>query len=445
VFAVFTLARTVFRSARIALLACFLQILFYISSAFPFRSAGWTFFVRGAQDKAIACFIVVPVAAALALRMLGPSFGGRTNGRRRNYTLFLMAVVTLVLVHPMGPVWCGLFVVPFTMLWWLRNKTPSAARTAISLMLPFLLCGILLAFGRWQVGDELQPEQVPPPRAAGVLSSIYLPGEEVASIEWEKAPFETAHPVVWVLADNLKICNPVYITRYPLAVTGLILSILLVRDFRSRLAARFLACSALATLFLAFTPVGTLVVAGVLNWELLYRLTWILPWGLVLAYCISRGFKSRWQWLIVAIVLVALARGNPANYARGLASRRLRNRPSPELVDALGALRMEPAPQGIVLTSEVTGRKIAAFLPEAHPVTYRGEGPLDAEDLKQLLDRRHLGRAAVDSLLEKQVSYILLRKKWALASALREDPTTFALLHENASYSVWRVSATQAE
>ena len=43
-------------------------MLFYLSSAYPFRSAGWTLFIRTAQDKTVSCFLIVPVAVAFAVR-----------------------------------------------------------------------------------------------------------------------------------------------------------------------------------------------------------------------------------------------------------------------------------------------------------------------------------------------------------------------------------------
>jgi hypothetical protein len=65
--AAFMLARRVFRSERMALLASAFQMLFYLSSAYPYNTAGWFTFCRMSQDKALACFVMVPVAIALAL------------------------------------------------------------------------------------------------------------------------------------------------------------------------------------------------------------------------------------------------------------------------------------------------------------------------------------------------------------------------------------------
>jgi hypothetical protein len=88
VLALFTLARSVFRSASVGLLAVCLQVLFYLSSAFPQKSVGWFFLCRIAQDKAVSFFVIAPFAAALGLRFIQRQTDQDNRYRRTRYSLY---------------------------------------------------------------------------------------------------------------------------------------------------------------------------------------------------------------------------------------------------------------------------------------------------------------------------------------------------------------------
>jgi hypothetical protein len=433
VFALFTLGKRIFRSTRTALLACCCQVVFYLSSAFPYKSAGWVFFCRIAQDKAVACLVIAPVVAALGFRLIDRRDWVDSSSQGAYYVLYWWLVVTSVLVHGMGPVWCGLIIFPFAVSELLRHRDRISARKLLLVALPLIVCGLLLVSVQGVVKDVIrgpEPEAVP---VTNLLSSIYLPGETFGS------PIETWSPITRVLDTRLIMLHPLFVVRYPLAIVGLLLTILLIPRLRSSTGARFLFGTTLLVLLLAFTPVGAEFTSRLMTRRMIFRLTWVLPWGFTLAYFLRR-LKPRpaAAWLAVLAISLALARGNPSSYVDSPLAMRSRNRPGPDAEAAFAYLSAQPSPQGVVLASEKTGRMIPAYVPDAHLVNFREFGPVDREDLKALLSRPYINYAFVDFVGENRVRYIMLEKDLRLAMALARGKE-FAIEYENSTYGIWRV------
>jgi hypothetical protein len=433
VLAVYTLAMRIFRSTRAALLACGFQMLFYLSSAYPYKSAGWMVFARIAQDKAVAFFVVVPVAAALGLRLIrqaedhpGKPPGGLTY-------LYWFAVFTSVLIHGMGPVWLGLMIVPFALIAWYRTRTKGyALATTTRVLLPLILCAVVLVSARDTVREFVVapvPEQVPAP---GILSGLYLPGYAFG------LGTDTTNPTTWFFHEGFQTLNPLFITRYPLAMAGLVLTLGLFRYFRSSFAARFLLAATVPTLLLLFTPPGIRLAAWFLTPRLVFRLSWVFPWGLVIAFFLTRLRMGPYPTILVLLGLVlGLARGNPANYGRAFRTMRERNRPSAEAVAAFAYLASQPSPQGVILASEATGRMIPAFLPHGYPVNFREFGPVTSEKLAEIVATVHMRPELLAEIQRNHVNYILIENEKPLARALGESDAGFVLEYSNASYGVW--------
>jgi hypothetical protein len=433
VFAVYTLARRLFRSAWPALLACGFQMLFYLSSAYPFKSTGWMVFARMAQDKTVACFVVAPVAAALALRL----FGGQSehSGPRPKGPTFIYWIVALTsaLVHGMGPVWCGLFIVPFAMVEWLRTRTRAATLTSVKAILPILACAAILMSVRGLLKQVviMEPQDIIP--APGPLAGLYLPGMPF------KLGTDTTNPIAWMFHESFFTLNPLFIMRYPIAIAGLVLTFALSLYVRSSLAARFLLALTASVLLLVFTPFGIAFVASVITQRLVFRLIWIMPWGLIIAFFIARlRLRPVLNFLVLAAAVLALAGGNPANYGALFAKMHGRNRPSPDAAAVFGYLASKPTPQGVILASEATGRMIPAFLPDAYPVNFRELGPIDREKLAQVMATEHIGQEFIGEMDQHRVGYIVIEANAPLAKALDEDNARFVLEYSNPSYRVWR-------
>jgi hypothetical protein len=434
VLAVYTLSRRLFRSAWAALLACGFQVLFYLSSAFPYKSAGWMVFARIAQDKVVSCFVVVPIAAALALRLFDRAEDDDSTGRKGLVYIYWIAVLTSVLVHGMGPVWCCLCIAPFALGEWLQTRTKASTLTLVSVVLPILAFAVILVSARGLVRAVIVTPAQDVVQAPGVLSGLYLPG----------APFslgtDTTNPIAWIFRENFRILNPLFIIRYPLAISGFVLTFALFRYVRSSMAARFLLWLTGSTLLLLFTPIGIALTGWFITPRMVFRLSWVFPWGLTIAFFLAKlKVRPFVTFLMLAAVILALARGDPGNYTALFSRMRGRNRPSPDAAAAFDYLGSRPSPQGVILASEVTGRMIPAFLPDGYPVNFRELGPVDQVELKRLVGQQRIDPAFLEEIDQLRVHYILIENGKPLAGALKQDNTAFVLRYENASYSIWEM------
>ncbi|MFC1800193.1 DUF6077 domain-containing protein [Candidatus Eisenbacteria bacterium] len=434
VLACFMLSRQIFRSQGAALAACSLQFLFYVSSAFPFKGAGWSVICRIAQDKMVSCFVIVPVAVALAVKLINRLTEDRGEYRRTYYLLFCGAVATSLLVHGLGPVWCGVLIVPFAVIEWLRARKRIGAVNLFLLLLPIGLAGLLLMLGR---GAVLKVVVAPTPEPVPLLehmAGVYLPGDP------HQPATETVYPTVWIWREWFRILHPLFIIRYPLAMLGFALSWVLLYWGRRSPAARFLMGGTFLVFFLVYTPAGAELAAWFMTWRLLFRLSLLFPWGLVIAFFITRPkVRPVVTWLVILVIALAICRGDPRNYVNSFYGRRKRNRPYPTAVDAFRYLGSRPSPQGVVLAPEGVGRMIGGFLPDAYPVNFREYGPVDREKLEELMDKKWIDRMLREVLRRNQVNYILLEHNQPLAKTLRESDTGFELMYENDIYAVWQV------
>ncbi|MFH1314060.1 MAG: DUF6077 domain-containing protein [Candidatus Eisenbacteria bacterium] len=426
VLAMYSFAKGIFGSEGAALIACTLQVLFYLSAIFPSNCAGGMFFIRSTQDKGTALLLMVPVVVALALRVI--------DGKR-GYPAYFIALVASTLVHPLGPVWCGLAIVPFAFVELLRHRRRDSVRRLALIIFPFLVCGMILLSGMGAVTESLGREEF---RERATLDdcslrSIYMPGD----------PFEPsayACTRVLQLSDKLWVTNPGHVLRFPMAIAGLVLTCLLVPVFRTNRPARFLFCLTVVVLAGAFTPVGSEVFSKLITAKMVFRLAWILPWGFTIAFFIWRlNRRSLVKWTIVAVMALTLARGNPVNYLKVAYGTRDRGRPTPDIVDAFGALGAQHSPQGLILAPVLVGRMLPAYVPDAYPAAYRGSGSMSLETSRRLLVRSRLDDDTIAGIVGNGIRYILLGHNQPLAAAIGKSVPGFVLLFRNQSYSLWEV------
>jgi hypothetical protein len=231
-----------------------------------------------------------------------------------------------------------------------------------------------------------------------------------------------------------------------LALLGLVFGLGLFIWVKTSRAARFLAGVVFLTLFLLYTPPGAALTAAIITRRMLFRLSWVFPWGLTIAFFVTRIRSRRVvTWLIILGLALAMGRGDPRNYVKSLRSMRARNRPSSGAVAAFEFLAGEPSPQGVVLASETTGRMIAGFLPEAYPVNFREYGPVGREQLKQLMALRQIDAGLLEEIARNRVRYVLLENTQPLAQALDDGAPSFVPRYRNESHSVWEVRAQPEE
>jgi hypothetical protein len=316
----------------------------------------------------------------------------------------------------------------------MTGRGRTGIRSSALLLIPLVISGLVLMLGR---GAALKVIVAPTPEPAPLLegmSGIHLPGNEF------NQRTETIFPTVWIWREWFRIIHPLFITRYPLAILGLVLSfILLIWRGRSR-AARFLMGMVFLSLFLLYTPPGAALAAAFMTWRLCFRLTWVLPWGLVIAFFMTRRrVRPVATWLIILAIALGLGRGDPRNYLNQLSRMRGRNRPAAELWDAFRYLEDLPSPQGVVLAPETIGRMVAGHLPDAYPLNFREYGPVNREMLKELMDKERIDRMLEGVIERYRVNYVLLEHGQPLAGALRAAGSGFELLYENETYALWLV------
>jgi hypothetical protein len=436
VLAIFSLAATVFRSYSVGLLGCCLQILFYLSGAFPEKSAGWFLFCRTAQDKTVSCFVMVPVAAAIAVRLIYRRVYDKADLDPGLYTVYWLAVSTCFLVHGLGPVWCGLLIVPFAVGELLSHRNSRSMRSLVMVVLPIAACGLVLVFTRRLMGQLLQAPGLDAIPVSDAVAIPYLPGSGFGRLT------ETLNPIVWVIREGLIILNPLFVTRLPLAIGSAILTPWLIPRWRREPAAHFLLAGTLAVAFLAFTPIGAGAAASLITTRMLFRLAWVLPWGLTLAFFIScLRLRPVAKWLLVVAIALALARGNPYNYVSPLERVCSRNRPVREATEVLAFLTTEPSPQGKVFAPDAVSRMIPAYLPNAVPVGFRDWGVLSRERMHALVREWKLRNVFFEEVTKNDVRYVIVENDVYMARVLAQNHTEFELRYNNAIYSIYKALA----
>jgi len=475
VLATFTLAREIFPDGPRALTACCFQVLFYASSAYPHNSSGWMVFCRSSQDKTLASFLMVPAVAAVALRIVKDLGGGPEgleppDGKRNRVPLgrpawqpaacYAVLVLGAVLVHPLSVAWIGTSAVAYALVEAVRSRRRRALIALVLIALPVLALGAILASGTGDVASDLDAKAARQSAAAKETgeavssadrkasgrwslaawpSYLYLPGE---GFPWasEEGDFST---VIRRGGDPVA-ANPSYVLRFPLATAGMIGAILLLAYVRRDPAARYLATATFAIVLAAFVPVTAALSAKVLTWKMVYRLSWALPWGLVLGFWASRVGPGRRRWWTSGLAAVALAalivgRGDPVNYVRSFRAWPQTSRPQPQTVEVLRFLASRPAPQGVVLASAGVSQMVPAFVAAAYPAAYRGAGTLSRRQLDALLGASAMTPDAVSGIRGSQARYVIAEKTLPLNRALRVSPDGFQHIYANSGYDVWEV------
>jgi hypothetical protein len=446
VLALFTFARSIFKTDRAAYLACFLHLVFYLSSAYPTDSAGWGLLSRVAQDKSLAFFVPTMAAVALGLRVLSRSGREHTGGRSYGYFVYILAVVAASLIHPLGLVWCAIGLVPIAFVELLRMRDRVAITHLVLLLVPLIVFGAILSGAREEAagvleergsGSRMQKEEKP-------LLDIYLPGDRLGFSSGDRT---------YEVADGRVIAHPLLVTRFPMALLGLVLTFVLARRVRTDFAARFLVVLTGSVGVLAFVPGVAGVTAGFINERMLYRLTWLFPWGLVIAlFLLQLRLKLRWCWLIAIVLALVLARGVPQNYFRTLLGGRLQGRVGPELEEVFGVLDEEASPKGLVLASQNPSLMLPAVVDGAYPVYVspayttggKGERIRSIKDLVMLLSNGTLDEV-LPVLTDLGCRYILIERSRPLANALRRPDARFRKLFENKTYALYELKGSGLE
>jgi len=437
VFALFMLAREIFRSEKAAYLACFLQVVFFISSAYPSDSAGWAFLCRTAQDKTVACLIMVPVVTALALRLWKRiscwEWREDSGSYWRLWALYGFCLVGSTLVHPMAAVWSAVAILPFLAVEALRDRRRRTAMALVLILIPFVVSGLILMEGRMATISTLEGRVAGPHEGKGV-SSFFAPHFPGGGGRFK------AGDRVLAISERLHIGHPLLVTRYPLAMLGLVLTFVLLKYIRRSSAARYLAVLTFTVLLFTFAPGIANLTSAAITRKMLYRLTWLLPWGLTTAFVLTRiSPRARWAWLIAILVALAICKGNPTNYFTSLYAARDTARTKPELAEVLRALKEEPSPQGVVLASAQASLRVPGFAGDAYPVTFRLEGPRTQADLRDLFQNLRLEGRVREEIEALGVRYVIAEKSLPLGQGFERGAAWVQPVYGNRGYGLYKI------
>jgi hypothetical protein len=341
----------------------------------------------------------------------------------------------------MGVVWCAVAVLPFAAIQVVFDRRRDRATLALFglLLIPLLVTALVLTPGREAVSLLEQPVlAVREGKGSEALFEPFLPGG--------RETFRSGDRVLAV-GKSLWMAHPALITRYPLALLGLILTIPMVLWIKRSLTARFLMVLTLAVLFLAFTPGVAQITSAAITKKMLYRLSWLFPWGFTIAFFLTRKRPGiRWGWVIAFVLALALCKGNPANYTGILRRSSEVGRARPEFVDAVVMLSREPAPRGIVLASANTGLMIPAFVEQAYPAfvspaystVRRSDAIRTNQDMRRLLQVSSLDDETREIFREFDAQYVLVESNRPLNMALMRQNSGFEEIYRNSAFTLWK-------
>jgi hypothetical protein len=438
VFSLFTLARRIFQSEKVAYLACFLQMLFYLTSAYPFDSAGWALFSRTPEDKSLAFLVPVMVSIALGHRLVsGDDLRGSRKGQ---YAAYFLVTAGACLVHPLAIAWCGIGLIPFALVEAVRRRDLAAIKPLILLVIPLVIFGAALYGASGEAMHVLEGWEPGPHLGKGkeALIEIYLPGGRFSFSAGDR---------VYTVSENIRIAHPLLVTRYPLALAGLVLTMVAAAKSRASSSARYLVTLTVSVLLVAFTPGIAGLTASVINERMLYRLSWLFPWGMTVAFfLVGLKMRLRWSWLVAVVLTLALCRGGPQNYFRSLGAGRQQGRSNAELLEVLQALAREPSPKGVVLASSIPSLMMPALVSGAYPAyvnpAYSTGGReariTSSKALREMLQSSPQDSEFMTELERLGCRYILIEMTRSLANALRRSDSGFQLIFKNRTYCLYK-------
>ncbi len=276
IFAFFALTRQLFRTNTVALMAVYLQTVFYLSSSIPLKTVGWFFLCRLAQDKAVCFFIMVPFATALALQIIKGN-DSNPHSRLRLRLTYWFVTLTSALTHGMGPIWAGLTILPFALVETLRMRSRRAVLNLGIVALPIACYAAIVIAATGHTQPQFEAPGPEPVSISEVMRGPYLPASSYPD------PIESRHPIVRLGRPDQVILNPLFVIRYPMAIAALILTMLLIPRIKGDMSCRFAVIVTTLVLLLTYTPTGANLAARFISYRLLFRLSWLLPWGIVIA------------------------------------------------------------------------------------------------------------------------------------------------------------------
>lgn len=273
ILAFYSFAEQVLGNANYALFATALQVAYYL---------GWDpprleFFSRIAENKMTAWLVILPPTLLLMLKFV--------SSKKRSYLLaFGIAIVGLSTYHVVVASLCLIASCSFVVLnllierrWeTLRNSALLSISASISLLFP------LLIFLRMQAAraDFLAID----PSLSLVTRRLLL------------LNVRTCHRLFF-LSDEMYIAHPALLLQLPI-VLALFLTPFLIRHLRRDHGARFLFSNMVIPTLLIYNPFTASLLSKVISPWMLYRVVWLLPTVLTIAFFACRSIERLQAWIV---------------------------------------------------------------------------------------------------------------------------------------------------
>lgn len=337
-----TLALALTRRTDFALLATLIQVLLILTAPFH-RETNISSMVlqRIVADKFMVLLLVLPVQTAFSVRWL-------IDGRRRDLSLTILITLASSFVHPLLAAFFAIVIVSFGGIHVLANVRKRSTWIRVGLAVLVALLGLALPlllrqqttssrgaylfpadFEGWPL--VLRPTPILP--FTHILSlSLRDPGPAILDVQPEDAAAEGGLSpfLLWRFRTNMRarrlllfspgqyISHPDLIIEIPILLMLFLIPMLLVRLQRPLI--QYVVGVTLAVLMLLYNPLLTPQVGNLITPWMIWRLTWLFPVSLVLAYAAyslllvaQRRLERAWprlRWvptLVPAAVLIGLA------------------------------------------------------------------------------------------------------------------------------------------
>jgi tetratricopeptide (TPR) repeat protein len=418
------LAHTLFQNKNKAYFALIIFGVYFISDIdLSSKATGIGLFFRLMEDKYVAWLLLLPLAQSFFLRSL-------QTADNRYLPLFGLISLTAVLIHPIAITWLILSIGGVWLLHLLfqRNRRMLYAGAFVIIMLALLL----IPFGYWVAIPGLE-------RGANLPSLDPL--NALRSLSFQRV-------LVLSAAQNRYMAHPLLLS-HPMVMAAIALCLVLLFQLKRSLAAQFLFSNIAVVLLLLFNPITAPLIGDfVLYWQI-YRIVWMLPVSLTLAYILYdvpayaagwlkyRAGKSRiidffigLAPLLIVLVMVALLETHLVLSVRSLHAWN-------------NTVTGTTAERGLAafLTDPGLPENSTALISRDYSWSY-SRLPLRVPEINFISTDRFsqievIDKASLEYLQKNQADYLIINRHDALDGYLPLLPDLFFRLFRNNEYSVY--------
>lgn len=418
--ACYGLARTLFGRRDLAFFAVLVQLFLFTATLHSHDGPGNAFFARAAEDKMLLWLVIMPVAVRWGLRWLA-------DGRRADALGYALAGIIAGLLHPIGAVLAGLFAgsiliarLPF------HHERADVMRLAFLLLIPLLLLPYI-------VFEQMNEPFVPYTVEAGTPLVDFR--------------MELAARRLLFLPGGWTMVHPAMVA-YPAIILALLLGLRLLPRLRCSLAVQYLLGVTFVPLFILYNPVTASLLARLITPWLLWRVTWLMPFGLLLAAALVPPWSLPWRrwrrlrWLLpvsVGFLVIFLSLFNLRDSFRVWKGENFWLPPEDRtFVLNAGPLLRSDRP---VLAPPQINRIIPALLPSAHALEFRGtpQLPERRRDVDAFYQEERFGRQGWEMVERYDLGYVVVPSQSALDASLADLPDEFQRLYDSGVWVLYGV------